>query len=117
MKKVMMLVKRIVMSFFVLYGYNLIAANFNMVIPINIIINNKIPNNKTFIFDTKLEIAPNMNDNKKVSINIIGIQLSFFILSPYFFMFYMVYYKLILRLRSSWVSLFPTLGYPPAISI
>ena len=37
MKKVMMLVKRIVMSFFVLYGYNLIAANFNMVIPINII--------------------------------------------------------------------------------
>lgn len=37
MKKVMMLVKRIIMSFFVLYGYNLIAANFNMVIPINII--------------------------------------------------------------------------------
>ena len=33
----MLIIKRIVLSYFVLYGYNLIAINFNMVIPINII--------------------------------------------------------------------------------
>ncbi len=37
MKKIMLIIKRIVLSYFVLYGYNLIAINFNMVIPINII--------------------------------------------------------------------------------
>lgn len=37
MKKVMIYVRRFIMSFFILYGYNLIAVNFNMVIPINII--------------------------------------------------------------------------------
>ncbi len=30
------LVKRIILSAFVLYGYNLIAVNFNMTVPINI---------------------------------------------------------------------------------
>lgn len=37
MKKVLIFVRRFIMSFFILYGYNLIAANFNMVIPINFI--------------------------------------------------------------------------------
>lgn len=37
MKKMLDLLKRVVLSFIILYGYNLIAANFNMVIPINII--------------------------------------------------------------------------------
>lgn len=37
MRKILDLLKRIVLSFVILYGYNLIAANFNMVIPINII--------------------------------------------------------------------------------
>lgn len=37
MKKVLNLLKKIVLSFIILYGYNLIASNFNMVIPINII--------------------------------------------------------------------------------
>lgn len=37
MKKVLVFVRRFIMSFFILYGYNLIAANFNMVIPINFI--------------------------------------------------------------------------------
>ncbi len=37
MKKIVILLKRFIMSFFVLYGYNLIAVNFNMIIPINII--------------------------------------------------------------------------------
>lgn len=30
------LVKRVVLSAFILYGYNLIAVNFNMTVPINI---------------------------------------------------------------------------------
>ena len=30
------IIKRIIISSFLLYGYNLIAVNFNMVIPINI---------------------------------------------------------------------------------
>ena len=33
----MLLIKKIVLSAFVLYGYNLIAVNFNMIIPINYI--------------------------------------------------------------------------------
>lgn len=36
MKKIMIFLKKIIMSFFILYGYNLIAVNFNMIIPINI---------------------------------------------------------------------------------
>ena len=49
------------------------------IIPTNIITINKIDNNKTFIFEANVEMLPNMNDNIKVSINIIGSQLSFFI--------------------------------------
>ena len=37
MKKIMLLIKKIVLSAFVLYGYNLIAVNFNMIIPITYI--------------------------------------------------------------------------------
>lgn len=37
MKNIMLLIKKIVLSTFVLYGYNLIAVNFNMIIPINYI--------------------------------------------------------------------------------
>lgn len=37
MKNIIMIIKRIVMSYLILYGFNLIAVNFNMVIPINII--------------------------------------------------------------------------------
>lgn len=37
MKKIIEVIKRIILSFIVLYGYNLIAVNFNMVIPINLI--------------------------------------------------------------------------------
>lgn len=37
MKKVMYLIKSIILSAFILYGYNLIAVNFNMIIPINLI--------------------------------------------------------------------------------
>lgn len=37
MKNMMLLIKKIVLSAFVLYGYNLIAVNFNMIIPINYI--------------------------------------------------------------------------------
>lgn len=37
MKNVIELLKKIIMSYIVLYGYNLIAANFNMLIPINLI--------------------------------------------------------------------------------
>lgn len=36
MKKIFGFIKKIVLSAFVLYGYNLIAVNFNMIIPINI---------------------------------------------------------------------------------
>lgn len=36
MKIIVKLVKRIVLSAFLLYGYNLISVNFNMIIPINI---------------------------------------------------------------------------------
>lgn len=37
MKKIIELVKKIVISGLLLYGYNLIAVNFNMILPINII--------------------------------------------------------------------------------
>ncbi len=37
MKKVLYFVKRVLLSFIILYSYNLIAVNFNMVIPINLI--------------------------------------------------------------------------------
>lgn len=37
MKNILAIVKKIIMSYVILYGYNLIAVNFNMVIPINII--------------------------------------------------------------------------------
>lgn len=37
MKKIFVYIKRFVLGTFVLYGYNLIAANFNLVIPINLI--------------------------------------------------------------------------------
>lgn len=37
MKNIMLLIKKFVLSAFVLYGYNLIAVNFNMIIPINYI--------------------------------------------------------------------------------
>lgn len=36
MKIVIKIVKKIILSAFLLYGYNLIAVNFNMIIPINI---------------------------------------------------------------------------------
>lgn len=37
LKNMMLLIKKIVLSAFVLYGYNLIAVDFNMIIPINYI--------------------------------------------------------------------------------
>lgn len=37
MKKIIEIVKKIVISGFLLYGYNLIAINFNMILPINFI--------------------------------------------------------------------------------
>ena len=36
MKLVKYLIKKIVYSAFLLYGYNLIAVNFNMIVPINV---------------------------------------------------------------------------------
>lgn len=36
LKKLMLLFRNIVLSAFILYGYNLIAVNFNMIIPINV---------------------------------------------------------------------------------
>lgn len=37
MKYVFSLLKKIIFAFIVLYGYNMIAINFNLVIPINMI--------------------------------------------------------------------------------
>ncbi len=37
MKKIINFLKRFVLSFLIIYGYNLIAINFNMIIPINIL--------------------------------------------------------------------------------
>lgn len=36
-KRVIVVAKKIVLSAFTLYGYNLIAVNFNMIIPVNAI--------------------------------------------------------------------------------
>lgn len=36
MKKFVLLVRKVIISSFILYGYNLIAVNFNLVLPINI---------------------------------------------------------------------------------
>ncbi len=35
MKYLLLFIRKIVLSAFILYGYNLIAMNFNMIIPIN----------------------------------------------------------------------------------
>ena len=37
MKKIEVILKKIILSAFILYGYNLIAVKFNLTIPINII--------------------------------------------------------------------------------
>ncbi len=37
MKKIIELFKKVVVSGFLLYGYNLIAVNFNMILPINLV--------------------------------------------------------------------------------
>ena len=37
MKKIIILIKKIIMSCFLLYSYNYIAVNFNLAIPINYI--------------------------------------------------------------------------------
>ena len=37
MKKIFVYIKRMILGAFVLYGYNIIASNFNLVIPINLI--------------------------------------------------------------------------------
>lgn len=37
MKKVGYFIRNIILSAFILYGYNLIAVNFNMIIPINFV--------------------------------------------------------------------------------
>lgn len=36
MKKIWQLLKKIIISIFILYGYNLIATEFNLVVPINV---------------------------------------------------------------------------------
>lgn len=36
MRFILFVVKKIILSAFILYGYNLIAVNFNMIIPINV---------------------------------------------------------------------------------
>ena len=36
MKFILFVVKKIILSAFILFGYNLIAVNFNMIIPINV---------------------------------------------------------------------------------
>ena len=36
MKFILFVVKKIILSAFILYGYHLIAVNFNMIIPINV---------------------------------------------------------------------------------
>jgi len=37
MKKILNLLKRILFSFVILYGFNTIGSNFNLIIPINLI--------------------------------------------------------------------------------
>ena len=36
MKKILGIIKKVLLSYVVLYGYNLIAVNFHLVLPINI---------------------------------------------------------------------------------
>lgn len=37
MKKLKIIVRNVVLAAFILYGYNLIAVNFNMMVPVNFI--------------------------------------------------------------------------------
>lgn len=37
MKYIVAVLKRVVLGFVILYGYNMIAVNFNMVMPINVV--------------------------------------------------------------------------------
>ena len=37
MKKIKIIVRNVVLAAFILYGYNLIAVNFNMMVPVNFI--------------------------------------------------------------------------------
>ncbi len=37
LKKIFVLLRKIILGAFILYGYNLLAVSFNMVIPINLI--------------------------------------------------------------------------------
>ena len=37
MKKIFEILKQVILSFIILYSYNLIAVNFNMMIPINVV--------------------------------------------------------------------------------
>ncbi len=37
MKYIIAILKRIILGFVILYGYNMIAVNFNMVMPINVV--------------------------------------------------------------------------------
>lgn len=37
MKHILSIIKKIIFGFVVLYGYNMIAVNFNLVIPINLL--------------------------------------------------------------------------------
>lgn len=37
MNKIIRIIKKIVFSTFLLYGYNMIATNFNLVVPINVL--------------------------------------------------------------------------------
>lgn len=36
-KKVLLLLRKVLLSFFILYGFNVIAVNFDIIIPINVI--------------------------------------------------------------------------------
>ena len=37
MKYIVVVLKRLILGFVILYGYNMIAVNFNMVMPINVV--------------------------------------------------------------------------------
>ena len=37
MKKLLSLLRKVIFSFFILYGFNMIAGDFNIIIPINVI--------------------------------------------------------------------------------
>lgn len=36
-KKILTILKKVIFSFFILYGFNVIASNFDIIIPINVI--------------------------------------------------------------------------------